>query len=441
MDRQDHLDLVDRVMDMLRRRKVTECKVSVYEKEEDKLSWRDGRLEETSGNTQKSLSVGLFRKGRNTWQSTGDLRPESLEGFLDQAVAFLGMLPPDPWKSMPDPALQGKVDAPAGTFDPDPGKDAMDSGARQDLIRSMYDRARAADPAIVEAEAWSYRNRDLNTFAYSTGFRHQREQTWFDRGCMVTMLAPDGTRPSGGWGTPSRMARKMGDPAAIVDETVARCRRQVGQTKAASGTYDIVLDNQCASWLVQPVLQGISGWALDQKKTIWEGKKGQKIASEVLTLREDPFVTDGYDSWCCDWEGFPARRRDLLYKGVLQDWLIDWYHHKKLGLPLTGGSLSNLVVDPGTQTREELVAGMQKGILVHGFNGGNANEVTGDFSVGISGMLVENGQIVRPVNEMLLSGNFRDCLFRVDAAGNDVFSWSAWMLPSLRLRDMAVAGS
>jgi len=439
MDAQTNLDLANRIIRSLRRRKVTECKVSVYEKEESKLAWRAGRIEQSSGSAERYLTVSLYRGGKNTAQTTADLRPDALESFLDGAVAFLDMIPSDPWKSLPDPALQLAVDAQAGTFDPE--RVSLDSAARLADVRRMYDRARSADPAIVEADTWSYQNHDIATDVFSTGFSNQVERNWFDQGCHVTMLAPDGTRPGGSWGTPTRLANRLGDPDRVVDEAIRRCRRQIGQSKAPTGVYDVVLDNTCAWWLIQPILDGISGWALDQKESVWEGMKGKRIAAAALTVRDDPFLADGYDNRRCDWEGFPARRRDLLYRGVLQDWLVDWYHHRKLGLPLTGGSVSNLVIDPTPGVGDDLLSGTTRAILVHELNGGNYNPVTGDFSVGIAGMLAERGDITRPVNEMLLSGNLKDCLFRLDAAGADQNPWSAWKIPSLRLRDMTVAGS
>jgi len=439
MDAKQSMELALRIVESAAKRDVKDCKVSVYEKYESTLSWRDGRLDETKGSSELDVSVSLFRDGRVTNQVTGDLRERSLEDFMDEAVAFLNMIPPDPCQSLPDPKLQWKAECDFHVCDLS-AYNTLDPEARRGTVRELYERIRRMDDAIVEASAWSHQNHDLNTLVYSTGFASQLERTWFDLGGSATMLTPDGTRPSSWYETSSRIAARLESPEAIALEAVQRCRMQFGQAKEASGSYDIVLWNECVPRMLYPLLNGISGWAIDQKKTIYDGKRGQLIASPLLTMRDDPLLSGGYNSRSNDRDGFASRRRDLVYRGVLQDYLVNWYYSRKLGLLPTTGSTSNVFIDPGTESLDKLVTGVEKGILVTDFNGGNDNPVTGDFSLGISGLLIEKGKTTRPVNEMLVSGNYRDFFNCIDAVGNDVCTRNDFSTPSLRFRAVKVAG-
>ena len=135
-----------------------------------------------------------------------------------------------------------------------------------------------------------------------------------------------------------------------------------------------------------------------------------------------------------------AKKRVLIDKGVLKTFLIDNYYARKLGVEPTGGSTSNVVFDYGTRSLDEMVASMKKGILVTSFIGGNANSTTGDFSVGIVGIYVEDGKIVRPVNEMNIAGNQKDLWNQLVEVGNDPYIYSSTRRPSLYFKDIHFSG-
>ncbi len=438
MDTNKHMVLAERILDNLAKRGIKEAEVSVYEMESSKFSWRDGRQEESVGDSKISLGVSLYREGRNSYQGTNDLRPSRLDAFLDRGVAILDLVPPDPYASLPDARLLGAADFDPQTFDP--RIETRDAAHRIEGIKEMYEYLRSHDERVFEAGAWDYQNRDLNTRVYSNGYSHSHKQTWFDVGCSASLMDPAGKRPSSWYTSPTRMTSRLLSPEVLAAESLDRGQKLLGQGPEPGGTYDIILHREVAGWLVGSLLDGISGGALDQKQTIYEGRKGEAIGPSFITLREDPFIPGWYASRNSDWDGFPARRRDILRGGVLEDYLIGWYYSKKLGLPPNGGDVTNLVLEPGTASLEDLVSSVDKGILVQGFNGGNSNATTGDFSVGINGFLINNGHLDRPVNEMTMSGNFRDVWQNIEALGNEPFDRGSLMCPSIKLGAMTVAG-
>lgn len=121
----------------------------------------------------------------------------------------------------------------------------------------------------------------------------------------------------------------------------------------------------------------------------------------------------------------------MFENGVLKTYYIDTYNARKMNVEPTISSPSLLVLQPGSKALDALVADVQKGILVTGFNGGNSNSSSGDFSFGIEGFLIENGKLSRPVNEMNITGNLVSLWASLSAVGNDARLSSSWRIPSL----------
>jgi len=184
----------------------------------------------------------------------------------------------------------------------------------------------------------------------------------------------------------------------------------------------------------------MSARGLQQRSSFLEGKLDQKIGSPALTIIDDPFIPSGLGSCLYDDEGLATRRRVLIDKGVLKTFFVDNYYGRKLGWELTTAGPSNVVLEEGSRSLDELVQRMEKGILVTGFLGGNSNDTTGDFSYGIIGMLVENGEKVQAVNEMNISGNLLEFMAQLVEAGNDPYPYSSYRLPSLYFTDVQFSG-
>lgn len=126
--------------------------------------------------------------------------------------------------------------------------------------------------------------------------------------------------------------------------------------------------------------------------------------------------------------------------GILLHYYIDDYYGKKLGMEPTTGSFSNLVFEYGSRSLEEMIRDMKKGILVTGFIGGNSNSTTGDFSFGIVGQLIEDGEIIKPINEMNISGNEKDFWNQLIEMGNDPYPYSSTRRPSMVFEGVNFSG-
>jgi len=221
---------------------------------------------------------------------------------------------------------------------------------------------------------------------------------------------------------------------------VDRALGKIGQSKMESGLYDMIVENRSAGRLLYSLYGPLQASSIQQKNSFLEGKLDQKIASEILTIIDDPFVISGLGSRFYDGEGLVTKRRVLIDKGVLKSYLVDNYYGKKLGWEPNSGSTTNIIFEYGDKSPDEMVKGVKKGIFVNGFIGGNSNSTTGDFSFGIVGKYIEDGQFVKPVNEMNISGNLIVFLNQLVEVGNDPYVYSSLRSPSFRFKDVQFSG-
>jgi len=165
-----------------------------------------------------------------------------------------------------------------------------------------------------------------------------------------------------------------------------------------------------------------------------------RIGSDLMNIIDDPFIISGRGSTLFDREGMATEKRSVVENGILKTYYIDTYYGKKLEMEATTGSTTNIVLNPGDKDLEGLLASINRGILVTGFNGGNSNGATGDFSYGIEGFLVEKGELVRPVAEMNITGNFKQLWNNLVAVGSDVDTSRSWRLPSIVFDNVDFSG-
>ena len=239
-------------------------------------------------------------------------------------------------------------------------------------------------------------------------------------------------------------ARHLNDlpPAEqIAAEALQRGLDSMGRKKVKSGKLPLLLENSAVGGLFGHVLPSFSAAAIQQKQSFLEGRQGQRIGSENLTLIDDPTLVRGLGSRYYDGDGIAAKKLTIVEDGILKNYYVDVYYGRKLGIQPTTGDASNVTFKTGRRSGSELETDLDRGILVTGFIGGNANSTTGDYSLGISGWLIENGKRVQPVSEMNISGNFIELFEKLVETGNDPYIYSSLRSPSLLFDGVSFAGA
>jgi len=414
---------------------------SSYRDREVGVDFRDGKVEKVSEATTFGLSLELFVEGRYAVVATSDLRHEALSAFLSDAVAMTRLLSPDPFRALPDPRLY----VPQATLDlelEDPSYESLTGVRRRELAAEAEASARKTGGDRVISVTTGVSDSQIESCrVHSNGFEGRTRQTAFWISAEVSLQDPDGRRPEE---SDARGARFRADLPTAVDVGRAAAERalgRIGSGKAPSGTMPIVVDARVAGRLVRLLMAPMSGAALQQKQSFVDGKVGEQITSARLSLLDEPLIPRGLGSRRYDSEGIAARPMPVIEAGVLKNVYVDCYYARKLGVAPTTRSSSNLVLGLGDRDAAAMVADAGRGLFVTGFLGGNSNATTGDFSLGVQGLLIEGGKVGRPVGEMNISGNHLQLWPRLREVGNDPYRWSSLQTPTMLFDDVQVAGA
>jgi PmbA protein len=166
----------------------------------------------------------------------------------------------------------------------------------------------------------------------------------------------------------------------------------------------------------------------------------KQIASSKFTLTDNPHIPQAHGSRWFDYEGVATGQRTIIENGILKTYFIDTYNANRMQTSPTISGPSILTFQSGDKDQNGLIAQLKKGILVTGFNGGNSNNSTGDFSFGIEGFLIENGQLSKPISEMNVTGNLITLWESLLEIGNDARTNSSWRTPSLLFDNVSFSG-
>jgi len=244
----------------------------------------------------------------------------------------------------------------------------------------------------------------------------------------------------------------------IAREAVDEALALLGARSVKSGDYNVIIRNSAAADLLEAFTGIFSAEAVKKNLSLLKGKLNEKIASDKFTLIDDPYMEGGLASKSFDGEGVACKYKKVVDKGVLKTYLYNLKTAKKDGVDTTGNaskgsykssigiSPSNFFVEKGERTLDEMVADIDKGILITELQGlhSGLNSVSGDFSLAALGFLIQDGKISRPVEQITMAGNYFDMLKNIEETGSDLkfgMPGEAYIgSPSLRIKKLSIAG-
>ena len=406
-----------------------EARVTIYNDNSSQVEVRDEKIDKLQESNRNGMQINLYVDNRFSSISTSRItNREELSKFIEEAIAGTRFLAEDEFRKLPDPARYYKGGGPDLKV-VDPGFMQIDPQQKVQDAFNLEKEALGKDERIISVTA-SYRDGLSGmVMVASNGFEGDNENSYYSLSTSVSVT--DGVaRPQGSWNESSIFTDEL-VRTDIGTKAMKRALDRLGQAKIASGKMPMIVENRMAGMTLQPLISALSGSAIQQRQSFLIGMLGEKIGSGLMTITDDPFIVSGRGSRLFDGEGMATELRSVVDNGILKTYYIDTYYAGKLDMEATSGSTTNLVFKPGEKDLEGLLADIDRGILVTGFNGGNSNGATGDFSYGIEGFLVEKGTLVRPVAEMNITGNFKSLWQNLVAVGSDVDPSRSWRMPSL----------
>ena len=404
-----------------------------------------GEVDKTAHALDRSLQIQLFVEGRYGAFSSNKLEKEGLEAFISEAIDTVKMLEPDSYRELPAPerlckkALTGRE---LGLYDP--AYETLSAGKRKEIaLASMaWNKLQGAQEGWkLIAEEGEYSDSVFDSLTLdSQGLYARHTETSFEIGYESTVEDAEGNHFSSYWwdAAPLLANLKWQDCA---ETACRRAAEQIGPRSVESGKYNVVVDSECASKLLTPVLNALGGFSLQQKNSFLVDSLGKRLFPESLTILDLPLTPGDTGCRLFDSEGVATREMPVIEKGVVKTYFLNTYIAAKMQADPTIEDVTRVKVLPvgGSKTREELMARVGEGILVTGFNGGNSNPATGNFSYGIEGFLFRNGRPVHPVRELLITGNFLSLWGNLIATADDARPCLSKLIPTLAFRQVDVS--
>ena len=403
------------------------------------FSYRDGKIEKVEESTSRGLGISVYVDGRYSTHSTTDLRPDRLASFIREAVALTRALQPDPFRVIPDPALF--KDRPTVDLERiDPAVARLSREQREAWLAEMDAKAHA-DARVISAESGLFSGETQGAAASSNGFSGEWSGSYLGYSCTATVREGEDKRPEGSAHAVGRFVHGLPEPASIADLALQRALSRIGSAKGPTIRTTMVVDPEAAVSLISRALGPANAASIQQGRSYFAGKLGQKVFGDKLTVVDDPLIPRGLGSRHFDGEGISAKKMPLVEGGVLRNIYVDTYYGRKLGMAPTSGSASNRIVALGSKPLAGLIADVADGIYVTSWLGGNSDATTGDFSLGLRGHRIEHGKVGAPIGEMNVTGNLPALFAKLAALGNDPYPYSSLRAPTLVFEDVQFSGA
>lgn len=413
-------------------------RVAIFSGSNSSFEVRDTKIDRLQQASENMLVIHLYVDGRYGSFSTNRLDKKELEGFIRNGIDSTRYLAEDTFRVLPDPSRYYKGGQPDLEL-LDPKFNSIQPDEKVAIALNIAKEVYGKDERIISVNSSYSDGIDFKYMVASNGFEGDTAKTWYSTSASISIKGEGEARPSSYWYDSSLFfdnLQKEGLGQIALDRTL----RKLGQKKIASGRYTMVVDPMNSAQMGSPLLDALYGSALQQKNSFLIDKLNQKVIGDKVTIYDEPHLKKSSGARYFDGEGVATQRRPIFENGVLKTYFIDTYYGKKMDVEPTISSPSILTMQLGDKNLDQLVAGLDKGILVTGLNGGNSNSTTGDFSYGVEGFLIEKGKLTQPICEMNITGNMLTLWSNLQEAGNDPRLSSSWRIPSLVFSDVDFSG-
>jgi PmbA protein len=445
--------LLDQAQDILKAAKdkgATSGDIFVLQGESFEGAVRLKEIEKVSNARGKSLTLRLFFGKRHAITSTSDFTKKSLNALVDDTCRLAKISPEDAYAGLPEASVCAKEIPSLNLFDSE--VDGISIDEKLDMAIRAEQAAFSADPRILNSEGGSIGNSHTTVlYAATNGFSGSYAAS--SSSLSVSPIATEnGQMQRDYWYSSRRKYKNLESAESVGAIAAARTIRRLGARKVATQNVPVVFDPEMAASLFSCLGSALSGYALYKQASFLMDRLGEKIASDAVTILDDPTLADGLGTKPFDGEGLPSARKTIVENGVLKSYLLDTYSGKKLNLPSTGNAsrgagsspsvgVSNFHLLPGRYSPEEIIASVRSGLYVTELIGFGVNTVTGDYSQGAVGIWISDGALAYPVEEITIAGNLKEMFMNIECVGNDLSLFKRVSAPTLKISQMTVAGS
>ncbi len=425
-----------------------EAEVYLVADRDFELDVRNGDVETIKQATSKGLGLTVFKDKKLGFSYTSDFSDESIAEFIKKTVQLSLVADPKPWNGLPD-FKKGKLQ----------DLDLYDSSISEisnekkiEMAKEAEKIALAYDNRITKSQGGYFGDSERETvIVNSKGISYSSKRTGVYLGVAVVAGEGDDMQ-SGGWGCSKRHFKDLDTIEEVAKKAGQRAVEKLGAKPVETQQVPVVIDRYAAPAFWYGILFAMNGDSVYKKTTFLTEYLDKPVASELITLVDDPTIPRHYSSVPFDGEGNLTRKNVLIDKGVLKMFIYDTITARKAGVkvntiarrygyrsPASAGFL-NIIVQNGILPREKIISEIKNGYYVTGLRGIGTDIPTGNYSCGSSGFWIKDGKTSFPVDGMTLGGNALDMLKNIEVVANDLELRGSLNSPSFKIAELAVGG-
>ena len=426
------------------------ARVSLNKCVSDSVTMLNGEIDKVTHSADRSLYIYIFAENRYGTFSTNRLDLQDIDGFIENAVKMVKMLGEDKCRRLPERSRTeegAKTGKELGLFDETYPAIDTDTRLKNAKELSIFGKAEENGYRLISEECEYTDSYDDTFLVDSQGFEGRHTETTFSAFAEMTIEDTEGNKYSGFWWENTPFSDKL-YIGKVAEKALENAVRQIGPKSRRGGKYRMVVDRNTATRLVSPIFTALNASSIQQKMSFLDQTYGKRIFSEGMTIMDLARTPGRSGSRLYDTEGVATKDAPIIEDGVVRQYFVNTYMAGKTGFEPTVEDISRPCLIP--YVKGEDLAGREKevslkdilkicgnGIYVTGFNGGNCNPVTGDFSYGIEGFAFSRGKITHPVREMLITGNMIELWNSLVAAGTDARECARWQIPTLAFENVS----
>lgn len=410
------------------------------------IGWRLGALEHLERSESSDIGLRVLIGKRQALVSTSDRSKSALAELVTRAVSMARVVPEDPFIGFADPDQLTTSFPDLDLFDPtEPSAETL-----IDLATRGEDAARAVKGVSNSDGSRAGWGRSHVAFVGSNGFSHAHSATHSSLSVSVLAGESKDAMESDYDHTAAVYFSDLRTPEDVGKQAGERTVERLGARKVNTGKFPLIFDPRVSRGLVSSLASAINGAAVARGTSFLKDSMGKQIFAPGIRIIDQPHRLRGMRSRPYDAEGLPTRQWNVIEDGRLTTWILDLRSARQLGLSSTGHasrgvssapspSVSNLYLEAGPITRDEMISDIDQGFYITHMFGSGVNVVTGDFSRGAGGFWIEKGELTYPVAEVTVAGNLKEMFPNLTPA-SDLELLHGIDAPTVRIDGMTLAG-
>jgi TldD protein len=393
------------------------------------ISMINGKVEEGVSGRDYGVGIRIFQGTRSVYAYTNDLSLENLKRVAKEAAAAL------PGSSPVETLVLERCTVPnAHVVRIKP--DQVPQLRKVEVMREAHAGALSCGPLISQVTV-NYVDRDQKVLVATSEGLLTEDRRVRTRLAVQAVATKGGEKQSGFYGPGRHMGFEMFeliDPRRAGERAGRIAVTMINADYAPSGRYPVVIHNEFGGVIFHEACgHGLEATSVAKGTSVFAGKIGQQVASELVTAIDDGSIPNAWGSQNIDDEGTPTRRNVLIENGILKGYMVDKLNGRRMGMEPTGNArrqsyrfsptsrMTNTFIDAGRSTVDDIIRSTEKGLFAKSMGGGSVNPATGEFNFAVmEGYLIENGEITKPVRGATLIGRGSEILKKIDMVADNL---------------------